>query len=195
MTRRFLAVLALLAALMAVAPAQTDVRDIRRQAEPFLRKIQILEVYNNLLPILMTPEQVKKILPLIEAARQEERDEAKKELEMMREVEAELDAALKEAKEKGVVPSKEVFAKLQAVDLAVGRLRQMMIQSNVAKVFEALKTILNPGQFRAAAGTFTIPRGPDDPELSQDELVKRWIQYILLEPEAYPILIEMSRGE
>jgi len=194
MIRRFLVLVVVACALGAVAPAQ-DVREIRRQGDSFIRKVQILEVYNHILPVLMTPEQLKKLLPLVEQARQEERDMAKKEIEMMKGMEAKLDAAIAEAERNGTVPSQEVIRELQQVDIAIARLRQMVIQANVARVYDALKTILNPGQLKAAAGTFTIPRVEGQPELTEEEKVKRWIQFILLEPEAYPILIRLSREE
>jgi len=185
-------VLAATLMLGAVALSQ-DSRTKRREQDSVLRKLQQVEVWNHLLPVLLTAEQVKAILPIIEESRKADTDLADAELKQLKALEPTLDAAIKAAGEKGEPPSREQLQQILSTTGRISMARQALQAKYTEMVLEKLKQVLNAGQLKAAANSLPKMNAPGTPEPSQDELLKHWIRVILLEPEAYPILVRLSR--
>lgn len=158
-------------------------------------KIRRLQIVDQLLPVLLTKEQVRKLLPVIEKCRQDEVDLEKRELQEMKEFEPELDKVLDAAIKERKTADEEFYARYKKMTSAFVLTRQILVGSSTHKVLEAMKPILNEGQLKAAEKALD-PRlfGETDPDsLSSDAKLKIWIREVLLDRATYDILVDMSR--
>src|SRR5262245_56791849 len=80
----------------AIAQGSAVEKDRQNRSDNILTKVDQLNLMNQILPLVMTREQVRKILPPIEKARQKVREIEKVELEDMKKIDAKIDAALKD---------------------------------------------------------------------------------------------------
>ncbi len=194
-TRFLAAVLCALLASFAVAGAPA-IQSQEALATEIGKKIRQLDLLNQILPVLMTKEQLKLLIPVVMKARNEERELSAKEFKMMVEKEAKVTAAIKEAKEKKLVPSRELVAELGQMYLAFSIGRQILIESQVENVRLAMEKHLNKGQIKAAANALNPkifdPKADLD-AITEAQKLKLWIRNILLDPLAYELLVDLSK--
>lgn len=192
-------------ALVAVATMGTFVFAKNNSAEPvqtaqeahatvILEKIQKVDILSQVLPILLTKEQIKKLLPTIEDARQAVADVKKKEYDQLKRLESMLDKVIADGMEKGEVPKVEERKEAIKVinSLAVGR--QAVIAINTAKVAAKFNEVANKGQIKTAANSLD-PRffeGQKIEEIPDEKKVEMFCQEVLLHPLAYEMLRKMS---
>src|SRR5947209_426291 len=104
-------ILACLLVVACVAPLCVAQSDESRMAalNSFDYKVRKLELYNLLLPLLLSKEQLRAILPPIEKAREVVRIVRKSEVDEIKKLDVKADDALKAAEEKGAVPTKALM--------------------------------------------------------------------------------------
>lgn len=178
---------------MAAAPVVQRKENV--EATRINLKIRRLQLIDQLLPVLMTPAQLKAILPAVEKARQQEVDLEARELKELKLIEADLDKELKAAIEKGVLPSDEMDAKITKMDSVFRLGRQVLVGGNVNAILAALKANLSEGQLKAAANSLNpliLNPNADPATMSQDDKLKAWIQLVLLDRAVYDLLVDMS---
>ncbi len=178
---------------MAAAPVMQKRENV--DATRINLKIRRLQLVDQLLPVLMTPAQLKAILPAVEKARQQEVDLEARELRELKAIEADLDKELKAAIEKGILPSDEIDAKLAKLTEVFKLGRQVLVGSNVNAILTAMKANLSEGQLKAAAGSLNpliLNPNADPAAMSQDDKLRAWIQLVLLDRAVYDLLVEMS---
>lgn len=194
MRRNLLFVIAL-AGLMAVATPGLG-QPAAKPADDPLVKIRKVELLNQILPVVMTKEQLDAILPAVERARAKVRDVEKKEATELKAIEARLDAAIKAAQDEGQVPKLEFVDRLRQLLWAMGLRRQTIVGENTESVLAALKKELNVGQLKAASNALN-PKQIDPSvraeELTQDDRLRMYVKFILLDPYTYDILVALSR--
>lgn len=194
MRRNLLFVIAL-AGLMAVATPGLG-QPAAKLADDPLVKIRKVELLNQILPVVMTKEQLDAILPAVERARAKVRDVEKKEATELKAIEARLDAAIKAAQDEGQVPKLEFVDRLRQLLWAMGLRRQTIVGENTESVLAALKKELNVGQLKAASNALN-PKQIDPSvraeELTQDDRLRMYVKFILLDPYTYDILVALSR--
>jgi hypothetical protein len=170
--------------------------DVAKKSEEILSKITKLDMLNFLLPLAMTNEQFNKLLPTVEKIRVLVRKVQEAEAETLRQLEAEIDASLKDATDKGLVPKKELRDKLGATFKALGKRRQLSIAINTDLMYDALKEIWNAGQMKVAADSLN-PKDYDPnvkvEEMTTEQKVRIFVREIMLNPEAYGVMVEMSK--
>lgn len=164
------------------------------EAGRILLKVRQLDLLNQMLPVLMTPEQIQKILPSLEKARSADTTNQKAELEAMKKLEAKIDGGIKDAKEKKLVPSKELVADVIKMMAGFQKQRALMILRQSEAVVQVVSATLDQGQIKAAANALPYL---DDPEnkLTDEMKLGRWVRSVLMDPVAYDILVEMSKGK
>lgn len=180
--------LPLLAATWFLAPVARAEDDASR----VLVKMRQLDLLNQMLPVLMTKEQVQKLLGPVEKARNAEKAIQKTELEQLKKIEAKLDAAIKDAKENQRIPptelQTEVFKTLTGFQKARA---EMIIEQNEA-VLKAVEETLDEGQIKAASNALSLPTKDGETLTSRDKL-RRWVRGVLMDPLSYDLLVELSR--
>ncbi|MEZ5162834.1 MAG: hypothetical protein R2688_03590 [Fimbriimonadaceae bacterium] len=160
------------------------------------RRIHHLNLLNQVLPVLMTKEQIKKLLPVMEKQRQAVKDLEKREFDEMSKIDAKVQAALKEAKEKQVLPSDELNAEIQLMATKFNMERIKLLALQINELTAAMEEHLNAGQIKAAALALNpkiFNPEVDDTQYTEKERLLLWVRYVLMDPEIYPLMIELSK--
>ena|SRR2546421_4501619 len=167
----------------------------RNAVDRFFFKTTELQFYNLMLPILITKDQYKIILPAIEKARERVRQTYKKELEEIHGLDPDVDQALAAARDKDQVISGVLQAKLDKLKGGILMRRLIMAQLNENDVYDAIVKALNPGQQKAMANSLT-PRlidpnlKPD--KMTQEDKLRLFVRDVLLTPDYYDDMVKMS---
>lgn len=191
---RVLALLCAAIVCVAIAPLAAAQTATPKKLTP-LEKIKRLDIYNQLLPIVMTGEQIKALLPAIESASEKEKRLVLQEAEEMKAMDERLDKALAAA-EKGEVPPRELQQDIHKM-FRDFRMRRLALTLDATEDLVALlKKTLNEGQLKAAANSITLAEiapGKKPEDVTEDEKLRGWVRIVLLDPAAYDLLVEMSR--
>ncbi len=176
--------------------AQTTDQDLADRSTVIFEKATRVDLYNQILPILLTKEEYRDLLPAIEKARQKVRDTQKLEAGELAKLEAKLDSAIKEADEKGLVPPRELLTSVSQTLSKFTFARRIIAESNTNDVYTVFMKITNAGQQKAAANALN-PRyfAPNvkPEEMKDEDKIKIYVREILLHPVAYDIMRQLSK--
>ncbi|MFY9233079.1 MAG: hypothetical protein WAO58_01315 [Fimbriimonadaceae bacterium] len=183
-------------AIAAICAAQ-PVTEQTKHTEAMLNKVKQLDVMNQILPMLMTKEQIKNILPSVEKARARVKAAQNKEYTALKAFEARLNEAYKKAIETGQTPGRALQAEIIRMFQEKGLERMLIAEENTDLVVEALKKHLNAGQIKAA--TNALDPKVFDPSLKPEEMTSEqklrfFVKEIFLDPVAYDVLILLGKG-
>jgi hypothetical protein len=187
-------------AVSSVALAQTQTTTSTPAVQPtrsekILSKINKLDMLFFFLPLAMSKEQLNKILPVIEKARDRDRKVRDNEDIELAKVEAEVDKELKDAIEQGKVPSKDLHDKISVLYKKFDMVRKMIGDNNVDDVTAKCMEVWNAGQKKVAANVLDLHSY--DPTLKPDQMkdeekIKIFISEVMLTGAAYDVLVELS---
>jgi hypothetical protein len=160
-------------------------------------KIHEVDLLIQLLPLLLTKDQLNHdVLPTIEIVRDMERKELQAEDEALAGMEADLDATLKDAYEKGAYPARKV---IDEVSQTTGKFatKQLLTQLQmVAAVTAMLEKTLNAGQKKVLINSFD-PRFIDPaakPEtMTAEAKMNFYVKRVFLDPYVYNILKKLAK--
>lgn len=162
---------------------------------PTLGKMAELDLANRILPLLMTKEQIRKLLPEIEKARKNVRDQEKKEADRIKAMTPEIDKYHAEIFQ-GKTPSKEFLDKTTALFKKFENERLQVKVANALILSEALKKNLNEGQIKAVVGVVDKIYDDQDKEWKDgtaDQKVQFYVISIFMGDRCYDMLVRMSR--
>jgi hypothetical protein len=184
-------ILVFVALLTAVAGHAQTTDDAARSDSILSRGAQV-ELLNQLLPLVFTKEQWRKLLPSIEEARETVKKTQKLEADELKKIQTKLDDSYKDAVEKGELPKSEVLAAYHSTLAKLSATRRLMADMNTQKVLEAFNAIANEGQKKAAMNSLN-PRDFGAVEKMKDEdKLRLFTSEILLHPLAYDIMRKLS---
>ena len=196
--KRFAVVFAALFALSVCATAQVQTTvPGSENADKIQKKVEELEILNQLLPVLITKDQLKKLLPVIEEGRKFERTLMKEEIKIMKGIEKTLDTAISEGYKMKKVPNKEVMTEVFTAYRSMANARAALVGMYVGKVLLVVNEDFDEGQRKAAAGAVlnsAFGPGADPEKITDDQRLQKWIQNVLLAPAAYPVLLKLYKG-
>jgi hypothetical protein len=147
--KSFLVSLALFVALVGTAAAQPITTDKGKQSDEVYVKIRKIDLLNQILPLLLTKEQINKILPSIESARAKWKMTLSQEDEELSKLRAQVDETYNKAVEKNEYPSKEFTTMIAAKTKSISMKRSIVLIELVEVVQDHLLKILNEGQKKA----------------------------------------------
>lgn len=187
---------ALALSLVSVGSTQQITADqMAAQSSIIFDKNLKLDLYNQILPILFTKEQLRAILPSIERARQTVRETEKLEFEELKKLEKELDAALKDAESNQKIPPPELMTKVSNTLKKLSTARMLIVQMNTQAVYDAFMKATNAGQQKAAANSLNmalIMPGTKPEDVKDEDKIRIYVREILLHPMGYDILRKLS---
>ncbi|MEQ1820979.1 MAG: hypothetical protein ABL949_00540 [Fimbriimonadaceae bacterium] len=186
---KYLLALLLLVSGLTMAPAQDRgaVSD-----DIFSRGVQ-LQLLNQIMPLLMTKEQWRKVLPSVEEAREAVRKTEKLEADELKKLQTKMDEAYKNALEKGELPKKELLIEFQTKLSDFSKTRRIIADINTTKVQEAFVATANEGQKKTAIGSITpADFGFKADELKDEARLRLFVSEILLNPIAYDLMRKLS---
>jgi hypothetical protein len=197
---RHLALLALGFSVLACAFAQPSSGQLSTAQGAKSDQIQIkarqVELLVQLVPLAMTKEQIRALLPTIEKVRSEQRTVLSQEDAELAKLEARLDAAIKNALEKGSYPPPELLVDVLRVSRALRQARQINIGLWVDLLIGELKKVLNAGQMTVMEKSVEpklIDPNAKDEDWTTEKKQRFFIQSIFLDPLSYELLVKMSR--
>ena len=189
----FLALCASLAVVLSTA--QTANPDHAAQCDAIMKKVERLDMLNLILPLLLEKDQIKKLLPAIEKARQNVRIAQQKEYEELKKLEPELDKMLSEAENKDEIPKREYILNAYSTIRRLYTARRLIADGNTQIVLEEFKKVANKGQQKTAAGSLTAAQigfNGKPEELTDDIRLEAFVREVLLHPSVYEILRKLS---
>jgi hypothetical protein len=183
-------------ALVAGASPQTDEAGRAAKADEILTKVRQLDVLNQILPVIMTKQQLRDLLPAIERARRNVRETQRKEFDELRKLDPKLEAAVKDALEKNKVPSVDLIKESAATFRLFEMRRRAVAQENEELVLKAFKEILTDAQEKAAANSLNpklVDPNAEVSKLDQEQKLRLYVRGILLDPIAYDVLVKLAK--
>lgn len=194
--KRFLIVLGIILVFSGVAVSQPS-SEKAKQSAATLDKMRQIDLLNHLLPLVMTKEQIRKILPSIEKARRDVRTQEDEEAKFLAQSSAKVEKAVKDGVDKGDVPDKQLLRELNAMIRLFSMKRKEIGDDNAKMVMEVAKTTFNAGQLKAMANSLDFKvyyPGVKPEEVKDEDKINLFIREILLDPLAYDLLVRMQAG-
>jgi len=186
--------LALMVFGTSIAGAPTIQKKPNPDADRIALKVRRIEILDQLLPVLMTKDQIKKLLPEIEKARQSEIDIQKDELDEMKAFEPKLDLALAAAIKEQKVPEDEFVIEYLKMFSKFSNKRKFFFTNSAKAIVVKMKEVMNSGQLKTAELSLNpLLFGEKDPEsMTSDEKLVLWAREVLLDRASYDLLVDMS---
>jgi hypothetical protein len=169
--------------------------DTGQKSDEIMSKIFKLDMMNFLLPLAMKKEQYAKVLPVLEKVRRDTKLSVEAEAQTLRAEEAEIDAAIKDCFDKGLVPKKELRDKLGKMLRDFSIKRQAQIAKNIDAMYNVLKDVWTPTQMKIASESLN-PKDYDSDakveEMTEEDKSRIFIREIMLNPAAYEVMVKLS---
>jgi hypothetical protein len=194
MLRTLCLVSLLLVAALSGAQSSSVADAMAKKADEIYLAMYKVQIMNQILPLVMEKEQIRKLLPPIEKVRQRVTEYRKAEYQQLLNLEKPTNMALSEALASGKMPAKETIDKIGQHFVNSGLIRTQIAQENVDSVLTVFKATLNKGQLKAAANSLTLQFYEPDvkPEQATEEFRLRvFVREVLLDPITYDLLITM----
>jgi hypothetical protein len=192
MKHLFVALLALFAMLS--TPAQVSQGDPNK-VQAILDQLAEIDLSNQILPLLLSKDQIRKLLPVIERCRANIRNQEKKEADRLREIKVDSEKVFADVL-KGKLPPQAFLDKATAMFKKFESERAGVFVANGLIIVDAMNSTLNDGQKKAAIGVV---------DKVYDEQAKKWedssdahkLRYfgmvIFLNDRAYSLLTKMAK--
>lgn len=193
--KKVFASLLVLLVLFGVSIPQSE-SDDQKFLNAFDAKVHRLDIYYQVLPVVFTKPQLRDVLLAIEKGRENVRKVYKAEAKLESSLSPDVDAALQNCDQKGAVPPMDLVMKLYNAQNARKLAEFSAADDNTDAVVQVLNAKLNAGQLKAMANSLNprdfpdVMKNPD--KVTQDDKVRLFARMILLDPDAYPILVKMS---
>jgi len=167
-----------------------------KKSDEILVKARQLDLLNHLLPLVMTKDQLNKVLGVVEKCRSKvdriRLDEANELLKF----EPKIDDAINRGVNRDLVPSKTLMVDLAKNFNAFSIRRQVAAGENADDVLAVMKKELNAGQLKTAANSHDLKvydPNVDPSKLSEDDKLKFYIKDVILDPSCYDLLIKLTK--
>lgn len=195
MQMKFLSFVVLALSLCVSAAAQV-VKDDPFKIQPTLDALAEIDVANQILPLLLSKDQLRKLLPVVEQCRKYVRDQEKKEADRIKGLKPEADRFLGEAV-KGLLPTQAFLDKVNALFKTFETERKGVLAANTLIITSWVRENFNPGQKKAAIGV-TDKIFDANSKTWTDGTPDQKLQYfavaVLLNDHAYDFLAKLSKG-
>lgn len=193
--KHLLLVLVLAFSLLGISTAQDSEKT--KIANATLERMRQLDLLNQLIPLVMTKEQIRKLLPAIEKARRDVKIQQAEEADLIGREAARVQKAVEDGINKGDVPDVKLLRDLNALIRFMSMKRDAVASDNTKDVMTAMKATLNAGQLKAAGNSLN-PRVYETKvkpeEMKDDDRLELFVREIMLDPLAYDILVKMQAG-
>jgi hypothetical protein len=159
-------------------------------------KLHKLDLLIKLVPLALKKDQYPDLLLGIQKARDIERAELKKEDDELAALEPQVSSAIDKAVNDGVYPPRDMQQSVQDKLTAMSNRRLGVGYAMIKVVTNAISSGLNAGQRKVMAGSFApqfINPAMKPEDITDDARVSFYIRTILLDPDAYDLLVEMSK--
>ncbi len=187
---------AFLGACVAVALTSQLSTEKANKSYELLTKARQLDLLNHMVPLVMTKEQINKMLVVVEKARANVEKIKLMEANELIQYETKINDAISKGVNKDQVPAKNLMVEINRLFNAFSVRRTVAAGENADLVYEVLKKEFNAGQFKAAANSIDMKayeKDIDVTKLTDEAKVKFFIKDIFLDPACYDLLLKMTK--
>lgn len=168
-----------------------------KKSDEILVKARQLDLLNHLLPLVMTKDQLNKVLTVVERCRAKVDRIRLDEANELLKYEPKIIDAIDRGVNKDLVPSKTLMVDLAKSFNAFSIRRQVAAGENADEVLAVMKKELNAGQLKAAANSHdhkVYDPNLDVSKLTEDDKLKFYIKDVILDPSCYELLIKLTKS-
>jgi hypothetical protein len=170
--------------------------DQAKKSDEIVLKMRKIDLLTQIIPLALTKDQINKLLPAIERARAKVAAVVKAEAADLLKLDGKLNEAIKTSIENGTTPPKKLLDELALDTATLSEKRLVAIDENTELVLKSFEDTVNAGQKKAAANSlapqlFDPSLKPD--KMTIEEKVRFFVKQILLDPQAYDVLIELAK--
>ena len=193
--RVFLAVLAAMSVTVALTQLSPDKA---KKSDEILIKMRQIDLLNFMVPLVLTKDQINKLLVVVEKCRAKVEQVRNDEATELLKFDSKVTDAVNKGINKDITPGKTLMIELNNNLTKFAFRRQLTGDENADLVLAVFKKELNEGQRKAAMNAHDIkafdPR-VDVSKLTDDDKLKFFIKDVILDPYAYDLLMRMSKVE
>jgi hypothetical protein len=167
-----------------------------RENVEILKKIRSLDLLNQILPLLLTKDQIKRLLPAMERMRAAVRETEDLQSKYLKQLQPKIDAALKDAYEKGLVVDRKLAAEAWATMTMLQVKVKAVADDNVEQLTAVFEDVLEPTQEKIAANALEpklIDPTLDKSKMTDRDKLKLYVRAVLSDALTYDILIKLSQ--
>ncbi|HVT11575.1 MAG TPA: hypothetical protein VHE55_04860 [Fimbriimonadaceae bacterium] len=170
--------------------------DQGKRSDEIVMRIRQIDLLNQIVPLALKKEQINALLPAIERARARVTQEEKEEAGILQKLDGKLTAAIKKSIEENTPPPKDLSLEIAKTTQDMSDKRALIVDENTEAVLKVFNDTLDAGQKKVAANSFAAsfinPNVKPD-EIKESEKINFFIREILLDPQAYDILIQLAK--
>jgi hypothetical protein len=192
--KQFLLSIGLCLALVTGASAQIGEKEKRSQEVQ--SKIRQVDLMIQILPLVLTKEQIREILPAVEKSRAKQKQILASEDDEIIKLEKKLDEALKAGYESGAYPPRDLQKEVWAVTKALAVRRQIARNEIVEDLYPVIDKVFNAGQKKAAANSLdwkALDPSAKIDDTKEDQKIKFFIRSVFMDPAAYDVLVKLAK--
>ena len=193
--RIFLAVVAAMSVTVALTQLSPEKA---KKSEEILIKMRQIDLLNYIVPLVLTKDQINKLLVVVEKCRSKVDQVRNDEAAELLKFESKVTDAINKGINKDITPGKTLMIELNNNLTKLAFRRQLVGDENADLVLAVFKKELNEGQRKAAMNAHDIkafdPR-VDVSKLTDDDKLRFFIKDVILDPHAYDLLIRISKVE
>ncbi len=149
--------------------------------EKILKKVRTAELMVQLVPVLYNEEQSRKILKVLEQARERVLKVRNDEYKKITEHEAQLNNIIKDAIDKKLVPSKSYMESLKNLFDDLNKKQEEAADRNVEEAYNVVKNSLEVWQIKVIAHIVQLP-SVSDKSLDEYGKLRQYVRHVLLDP-------------
>ena len=183
--------------LCALSFAQPQVDpEMAKESTRILDNMRKVELLNQLIPLVLRPDQIQAILPVLERIRDKERrltEQEHTDLLLFDQNSADTVAA----GIKGQLPSADYVVKLEAFYKANDIRRQVATGENLDMLMPVITKTLDGGQQKVMENSLTLQFFEPDlkpDSATDDQKMRVFCREIILDPLCYDLLVQMGKG-
>lgn len=167
-----------------------------KKSDEIVMKMRQIDLLNQIIPLVLTKDQINQLLPAIERARAKAALVQKDEASALRKLDGKISEAIKKAIETGVAPPKDLLNELATATTAMTEKRLLAMDENTDAVYKVFSDTCNAGQKKAAANSFSpafINPGVKPDQLTDVQKIRFFVDNVLLDPQAHDLLVALAK--
>jgi hypothetical protein len=179
-----------------VCPAWSQSEDKAKHSQAVQAKFHQIDLLIQILPLVLTKEQINKLLPAIEKVRDKQRKALDFEDDEILKLEAKVDPAIQAGFETGKYPPRELQLEIYKITKALSVRRSLLRNEFIDEIYAVVDRVFNAGQKKAAANSLdwkSLDPSAVTDEKSDEQKIKFFVRWVLIDPGTYDILIKLAK--
>lgn len=196
--KNLLLCIALLSALACCASAQPITTANGKKSDEIYLKLRKIDLLNQILPLLLTKDQINKILPAVERARAKQKAVLTAEDDTLAKLQNEIDEVYAKAIEKQEYPTKDFLKTISTKTAEMAIRRDIARAELVEDLTKTLTATLNAGQRMAMVNSFSpkfIDPSKKPEDISEAMKTQFYIERVMLDPLTRELLIDLAANK